>query len=258
MRIIDPSRGSLLDTLLFEATTDLNGTQAPTNLAGIYSLLTGRGALTGGPAANFWGAAGAPAVVYDAARGRRLIEIVSNAGARQVIHGGWGASFGVDFAAVGDPQWALLRPMRRYTWLLPVAAPVRGGVIVNCGTGATNGLLDTLGTDPFFGWSSDPAINGGRWTVRYRRTAGGGVTTADDSGVALDATWHILGVRYTEGARPTLEAMIDGRTVTKLVGRAALPDTIANNAYRLGLGMPAGAGTTVRCDDAVYRIETVE
>jgi hypothetical protein len=259
MRITDPSKGSLLDNLLLEVTTDLNGTQAPASVATVYSILSGRGSHTAGPGAGYWGVTGAPSIQLDTTRGRRLIELLSSA-ARIVIHAGngYGASLGQRYTGTGDPDYSLVRPPRRYTWAIPVHAPVRGVVAVECGLGISNGLLTTLGLDPGIFLVSDPAINGGRWTTRYRLTVGGAITTADDSGVALDTSFHVLGFRYTEGAEPTLEALVDGVTVTTLTGQAAIPAANATNAYRLGLGMPvAAAGTTIRADDAVFRVETL-
>lgn len=259
MRITDPSKGSLLDNLLLEVTTDLNGTQAPTSVAAVYAILSGRGALSAGPGAGFWSiVAGSESVVLDATRGRRLIEIPSSA-ARTAIYAAWyGASLGMRFTGTGDPDYSLIRPPRRFTWAIPVQATVRGAVQVDCGLCTTNGLLNALGTYPGFFLCSDPAINGGRWTCRYRKTGGGAITTADDSGVDLDSNFHVLGFRYTEGASPTLEALVDGVTVTTLTGQAAMPETVIDQAYRLGLGMPAVAGTTIRADDALYRVETLD
>jgi hypothetical protein len=260
MHITDPSKGSLLDNLLLELTTDLNGTQAPTTVATVYSITAGRGVLTAGPGTNYWSVVGAPSIQLDATRGRRLIELLISA-ARIVIHAGngYGASLGMRFAGAGDPNYSLIRPPRRFTWAIPVHAPVRGVVPVECGLCISNGLLTTLGLDSGIFLVSDPAINGGRWTCRYRLTVGGAITTAADSGVALDTSFHVLGFRYTEGAQPTLEALVDGVTVTMLTGQAAIPAAALTNAYRLGLGMPvAAAGTTVRADDTVYRVETLD
>lgn len=258
MRITDPSRGSLLDTLLLESTTDLNGTQAPAAANSVALINAGRGAVSNG-STTAWNVVGAAPVVLDATRGRRLIELVSGA-SRNVIHmpSGFGASLGMRFAGTGDPNYELVRPPRRFTWAIPVQATVRGAApTVDCGLCPSNGLLTTLGTDPGAFWASDPAINGGRWTARYRLTGGGGIATAVDSGVQLDATFHVLGFRYTEGALPKLEWLLDGVTLFTLSGQAALPVAQLTNAYRLGLGVAIGAGSTIRADDAVFRVETL-
>lgn len=259
MRVTDPSRGALLDNLLLESTTDMNGTQAPSSANTVQLINSGRGLVSNG-STTAWNVVGAAPVVLDATRGRRLIELVSGA-SRNVIHApsSLGASLGMRFAGTGDPNYALIRPPRRYTWAIPVQATVRGAApTIDCGLCPTNGLLTTLGTDPGVFWASDPAINAGRWTARYRLTGGGGITTAVDSGVLLDATFHVLGFRYTEGAVPKVEFLLDGVALFTLSGQAALPAAQLTNAYRLGLGQAIGAGSTVRADDAVFRVETLD
>jgi len=119
------------------------------------------------------------------------------------------------------------RPLRSYTLRVPVRVLVVGTAFHEIGLVTSNGMLTMLGTDPGAVWSSDPAVNAGRWLPRSRQVVAGAITNGPDSGLTATA-WRQLGVRYTEGVPPRIEWLIDDVPLHVLSGDAAMPVTLAS------------------------------
>lgn len=205
-----------------------------------------------------------PALVYDALIGRTIIRHVSAAG---II--GRTCAFNVDggvripaqqlFAAATSIPGAFLRPPRSYTLRHPVRVTALAGGA--CFVGVSDGGAGVGGNLPFSscaGWTADPALNAGRWTAQHRRVTGGAITTDLDSGIAAGATWHELGLRYTEGPVPTLEWLMDDVPVFTLTGDAAmLTLTSFINGFYPDNRTLAGAGTTMETGPARFTVDLV-
>lgn len=203
--------------------------------------------------ANFGGAV---VLAYDATAGRSLISTVSLAGTQHGRAPTAASTTGVKIplgqrfgGAAGVLPIPFYRPLRRYTLRVPVriTALAGGAAFVGCSDGAA-GELAGLPFSCAYGWVADPTLNGGRWTARFRQVAGGAITTVGDSGILSGAvTWREVGLRYTEGATPTVEWLMDGVPVFQVAGDANM-GTVASSA--LGpfpcISTLLGAGTTLQ------------
>jgi hypothetical protein len=187
----------------------------------------------------------APLQAFDTTTGRNLITTISGA-ARNGQIGATGTCPRVPMAQVFEGANAIpipfLRPLRRYTMEGPMRISVAGTAVLEAGFASTNGLLTLLGTELAYVWTSDPAVSGGAWRARYRRISAGGIVNQFQSAVS-PANWHKLGWRYTEGATPSFEWLIDGVPVAIVTGAANLPVLAATATPMLpafAVGTPAG------------------
>lgn len=147
---------------------------------------------------------------------------------------------------------------REYTFEIPIRITTPGvevqiGIAPNGVAGVGFGGSNTVGIV----WSSDPAVNGGALRVRRRMVRAGAITNEADTGVLLNA-WQRLGVRYTEGATPKIEMLINGVPRFTLSGDAQMPTVdVPGGVSELGpvvLTSSAAAGTIVQTGPAIYQI----
>lgn len=221
--------------------------------------------LTKGPAGYtvFSGVAGAGiAVVRDATIGNILVQYVSAAGSRQFRFGAQaGNAVKIPatqlFSQPTSVPIAFLRPLRRYTFLVPVRKAVVGTAVVEVGITSTNQGVGAPSAEVGYVWSSDPAVNGGAWLPRFRRVAVGAITNGPSSGIVQGAAWHQMGMRYTEGPVPKIEWLLDGVPLHEVSGDANMPAI-------LGLTQPLAplcgiltlvAGTTLEQAPARFIVE---
>jgi hypothetical protein len=257
--VVKSSGVSSRERVCRDALQDLQGQSTVSSLAAIATLEQGyadlRGAATGSMLVNSTGGA----VVLDATTGARVIRLTS-AASRAVMSSaaGYGCStFGYKFAGAGAPSLASLRPLRRYTWRVSVRATTRGTAVFECGAVQSNGLLTFLGTDSGAVWSSDPATNGGRFTPRYRLAAAGAVSDGTDSGIDFDSTFRELAIRFTEGATPLLEWLIDDEPLFSLSGLANMPASSASNQHGLAYGWNTPVGSVSESGAARFTVEDI-
>lgn len=199
---------------------------------------------------------GGLSVVFDAASGMRVSQIVSAGGSRAgaLMAAEFSIPCGNALGANNSPQ--VVRPFRRYTVEANINVAVRGTAVLEFGLVYSNGFLDFLGTDKAYVLVSDPALNAGAWTPRVRLTGGGAITTDASSGQTVVAgTWTRYGIRYTEGPSPLLELTINGATVGSRQGLAAIPAMDASQASSFGYGVSAVLGTTIQRGPLRYLIE---
>lgn len=206
----------------------------------------------------------APALAYDALMGRTLVRFTSAAGVigRTCIYnvdGGIRIPAQVLYGAATAIPLPFLRPRRRYSLLMPARVTALAGG--NAFLGISDGGAGVGGNMPFSscaGWVADSTINAGRWTARHRQASGGAITTDLDSGVATLSSWHELGIRYTEGAVPTLEWLMDTVPVFTLSGDAnMLTLTSFINGFFPDQRTLAGVGTTMDCGPVRFIVEEV-
>lgn len=199
-------------------------------------------------------------LVMDAVIGNILVQYVSAAGSRQIRYGNQASGVKVpatvkfsDPASIPIP---LIRPLRRYTLLVPVRKTVVGTAVVEVGLSSTNQGLQA-GAEVAYAWSSDPAVNGGAWLPRFRQVAVGGITNGPSSGVVQGAAWHQLGMRYTEGAVPKIEWLLDGVPRHFVEGDANMPTILGTTqpfAPFVGVATLV-AGTTLQQAAARFIVE---
>lgn len=92
--------------------------------------------------------------------------------------------------------------------------------------GGSNSGVGFGGTTVYgIAWSSSPALNGGAWTLKYRLQSGAGSIIVQPSSGVPPTSWHRLGFRYTQGAIPKIEALIDGVPRFTLQGDAQMLNT---------------------------------
>jgi hypothetical protein len=164
---------------------------------------------------------------------------------------------GVD--ALGT-QILMNRPFRRYTLSVPVRRTVGPGTTrLEFGLVTSTNMLTFAGTPPGLAWSSDPAVNAGRWLPRLRIVNAGAITDGNDSAVVVTA-WHTLEVRYTEGPAATLEWIIDDsilRTVSGDANMPVFPGGVNHPGFVPGYGLSTPAGATWQFGAGRLRIEDV-
>jgi hypothetical protein len=258
--VVTSSGRSSRERVCRDALQDLQGQGTAGSIAAIGTLESGYATLGGAGTVMLNNTGAGTAIVRDAPTGARLFQLVSSGATRVVMsaNSGYGCStIGYQFAGAGAPSLASLRPLRRYTWRVSLRATVRGAAVAECGAVQSNGLLTLLGSDTGIVWSSDPAVNGGNWTPRYRLVAAGAVTTGADSGIPFDATFRELAVRFTEGASPLLELLIDEEPLFSLSGLANMPASSASNAHGLGYGWSQVAGSTMQAAAARFTVEDI-
>jgi hypothetical protein len=151
------------------------------------------------------------------------------------------------------------RPLRRYRYDIPSRAPVRGAAVLEIALAQSTALfLIGGGVLPAAAWVSDPAINAGAWTPRYRRVNAGPITDGPTSGILPNvATFDTLGFRYTEGAIPTLEWMIGDTPHFSLSGGVAVGINHTGSHFGFGYGVGAVVGTTFEVLGTRVRVEEI-
>lgn len=199
-----------------------------------------------------------------------------NTAGRQILQGASGAAVITRVNSAGDAaavpitqlfntadslssRILMNRRFRRYTLTVPVRRTVAGTARLEFGLVTSANMVTFAGTPPGVIWSSDPAVNGGRFLPRYRQVGGAGVSDGNDSGFTPDA-WHTLGIRYTEGAAPTLEWMIDEnilRTVSGDANMPTFPGGINWPGFVPGYGISTPAGSTWQFAGGRFHVEEV-
>lgn len=148
------------------------------------------------------------------------------------------------------------RTLRSYTLFVPVRVTVVGTAVHNIGLAMNANGLTGGATQPAALWSSDPAVNAGRWLARYRQVNAGAITDGADSGVTT-AGWHVLGIRYVEGLTPRIEWLLDGvvqRTVSGDGNMPTFPGGINYPGMCPQIGLSTPAGTTVQWGAASFEV----
>jgi hypothetical protein len=146
------------------------------------------------------------------------------------------------------PVSVLPRPFRRFRvdYLVQGLVGPNAAADAACGIAGNNasGLITGGAADPFVAWVSRNALNGGRWTPRWRLTFGGAFVDGPDSGSAFiqaPQRWTQLSVQYDEGLIPRIRWLLDNREVHQLAGDANMP---AATIYFLAKAMGNNAGGT--------------
>lgn len=197
-------------------------------------------------------------VQRDAASNVRTVRQTTGAGQRTTCLQVPCLNVGVVAGAVGGP--VPTRPLRRYSAEYELRWTVRGTAVLEVGAVLSNGMLSFLGTDPAFVLSSDPAVNGGRFTARVRVLPAGAITTLNDTGISPSATtWVRFGCRYTEGLTPLLELLIAGNVVAQREGLAQLPQNTSGSFQSavFAFGASAVVGTTIERAYSRFRVEEI-
>jgi len=259
-----PGQGNPAQNVLFDMAWEFQGIASANNEASLTTPVNagGRNALLNSmqgvlPFQILTG--GVAGVVKDAGSGLRVLQVTSGAGQRTTrVHA---TPFSVPIGAQAGlgaviPAW---RANRRYTSGALCRWPVRGATIIEIGCVVSNGMLTLLGTGPGFILSSDPGVNGGLWTPRVRLVDAGVVTTFASTGLAVPtAVEQKFEVRYTEGAVPLLELLINGVTVANASGLANVPTSLASApSFNFGVGCSAAAGTTLEYSAMTYKVEEI-
>jgi len=151
------------------------------------------------------------------------------------------------------------RPLRQYLLTVPVRRTVAGTAIFNFGLGISTNMLSLGGASPAAVWSSDPAVNAGRFLPRSRRVNAGAVTDGPDSQVTPTG-WHLLGMRYTEGVTPLLEWLLDGVPMHLISGDAAMlvfPGGVNPPGFEPGYGLSTPAGSTWQFGTGVFEVKNI-
>ena len=207
----------------------------------------------------FSAVSGVLALNWYANPGLWLLDYVS-AAARVVRHGtNIQMPMGTRFSDAESLPIAYMRPLRRYTLSIPVRSAVAGTAAIEVGMATTNGGLTFLGTTQAFVWSSDPARSAGAWEPRYRRTNAGAIVNGTVSPIIPTATrWDLLGLRYTEGATPKIEWLINNVPRYEISGDALMP-VLSSIVSPLGpfCGINSPAGRTLSCAPARFTVEEV-
>lgn len=153
----------------------------------------------------------------------------------------------------------LNRPLRQYLFQAPIrmtlqAAAGRFEMCLCAGDGGVTASGNLTGPV----WVADQAINGWRWTPRFRQVNAGAITTGTDSAAVSLNVWHLLGIRYTEGTEPRIEWLLDDRVIFALSGDASMPtyDGVGTNypGYLPAYVMSQNAGNRIQAGDALYRV----
>jgi len=195
------------------------------------------------------------------AGGRLVIQIPSGAAAlvrQDNTLNGISVPLTQQFQDVNAPP--LNRAPRSYTFLVPVRITVAGTARVQIGLSNGPGMLDFVGTPPAAVWSSDPAVNAGRWLPRFRRLNAGAIVNGPDSGITATA-WHLLGLRYSERTTPSIEWLLDSVPRHLVAGDADMPPLQGPGIFYPGFvpsyGVFTPAGTTVQFGAALFELRNL-
>jgi len=153
------------------------------------------------------------------------------------------------------------RPLRQYTVTVPCRRTVAGTAVLEFGIGVATGMI-TLGgsVQPGVVWSSDPAVNAGRWLPRTRRVNAGAIVNGPDSQVDPTNLWVLLGMRYTEGVTPLIEWLLNGVPMHTISGDAAMPDFpggINSPGFCPGYSLGTPAGSTWQFGGGVFEVKNI-
>ena len=185
--------------------------------------------------------------------GQDGIHVVSAAGAS-----------GINFASTNIPLWrqrvifpVSYRTRRTYVWEAVVNI-VLGPAATRATVGIHANLNDLVGSTGYgVEWSAGSGENGGRWTVRYRRTgAPTVVTNVADSGIAANATPRRLAIVFRENDI-AVDFFLDSTLVTTITDPLAIcgvpGNTVANMLPVIATGAGA-AGTNMTILAARLRV----
>lgn len=175
---------------------------------------------------------------------------------------------GMDLAATPQGLQGGYRPqlfrfdlvVNRQTTPLVANAPLGIGIQWN---GGSSRILSDM-ANAGYELVSDSTVNGGRWTVRTRLAAGGGLVVVQDTGISPDdgtgTLQQAIQLRYEHTTNPRLSFLINGVEFGVLQGIANVP-TRNGNAVTMGvvLGLSAGggAGQIDNYSRCRYRINTL-
>jgi hypothetical protein len=168
----------------------------------------------------------------------------------------WGAAGGIVPA-----QYP--RPMRRYQVDFLVRLPgARGtarqesGVVFQAATNSTIANVGVAGV----AWTSDVAVNGGRWSAQVRTDSAGAVATLFDSGELPANIWRQLSIRYEERTNPRIAWLIDGIEVFSVAGAVNMPRITGGGSttpFFPFQALTAPAGTTFNYGPWRYRVTEI-
>lgn len=253
----NPNAGILVD--MWESWDGYNSGSATTPQADQRG--TNFGASSGGTIIGqiFSAVSGVLAMVWYNAPGRWLIDYVSAAGRVVRIGGTLQMPAGTRFADAESLPIPYMRPLRRYTLSVPVRSAVAGTSAVEVGIATTNGGLTMLGTTQAFVWSSDPARSAGAWEPRYRRTNAGAIVNGTvTTTIPIATRFDLLGIRYTEGAIPKIEWLLNGVPVYEISGDALMPVISAIGSPLVPFcGINGPIGRTLSAAPARYVVEEI-
>ena len=159
----------------------------------------------------------------------------------------------------GIPGTLYVRPFWRFQIDFLLRLPgARGPAIIECGecfSPATNGALNSSNTAGV-GWTSDPAVNAGRWTAQRKLTQFAGFATSlFDSGVSPGTDWVKLSIAYEEhGDNPRIIWLLNDTPQHEVAGPLNMPIVAAPAEFGPYIGCGPGVGTTFHDGPARFRI----
>lgn len=261
---------SSIERVLIDLTEALDGFSAEgAGSASPYADGRGRapqgGATVSGNASRILGTnSGAPTLVYDGAIGRALVQVPSVFPFAGRVGGLQGGTVTVPvcqrFGVAGALPISLFRPLRRYTFSVPVRRTIAGANQFQLGFAVASNMLSlNAGTNPAAVWESTAALNGGAYTPRIRQVVAGAITDGPSSGrVPAAARFDLLGLRYTEGPIPTIEWLIDNIPLFVVSGDALMPTRpTAAQPFYCGYGVGNAAGDTWQQAGARFIVEEI-
>jgi len=178
-------------------------------------------------------------------------------------NGNYGVPLFQRFSLSQSPPVAFLpHPFRSYRVDYLAYGIVGPNAAADCACGIAGNTAGSMvtgaGTDPYVAWVSRNALNGGRWTPRFRLLFAGAVVDGPDSGVPfipVPTRLNLLSIVYEEGLIPRIRWLIDNREVHQIAGDANMP---AMTIYNLAKAMGANAGgTSVKYAETRFRVEEI-
>lgn len=200
---------------------------------------------------------GAVAGVADATTRSRYIQVTTGAGVRttRLFRKCGGVPSGL---RIGVAPTLVARALRRYDLSVFLRWPLRGTAVLTVGLALTEDAAIFAGGGPAFMLSSDPAVNAGEWTPRVKQVDGAGINTGASTQLSPNTVnFAKFGARYTEGASPLLELLINDVSVSSLQGYGVVPETNAVQSFGLAWGATLVAGTTVNWRDYRFICEEI-
>ena len=197
---------------------------------------------------------------YSATAGRNIQTWPSAAGATAQSGQGvalWHFPFYQKFSLPGSIPISFIPAIWKYQVDFLVRIALAGGTEVDVAVGYDTPAV-VAGNNPFAAWSHRPAVNGGRWTPRFRIVTAGVITDGPDSGL-LSGNWHKLGLAYTMGSIPRLSWLGDDKVVFELIGDAAQLGPLGSGAFKVfpSKNVGAGVGTTVEFQESRFRVTEI-
>jgi len=192
--------------------------------------------------------------------GRRILQGSSAAGV-VFRRGSTSAAFAFplsqDFAAPnGYSGLALGRRFRSYLYQVASRITVQAaGGIWEVSLAESDVGIAISGTRPGPAWVCRQAVSGGRWIAQYRPLNGGAIQTLGDSGVSPLNNWAVPAIKYTEGANPRIEWLMNGVPLFSVGGFVNMPTYPGGGLLEPGwtamYGWAAGAGSIAQMGPAL-------